>query len=337
MTTRVGVGVVGVNQRIRRAILSGIAASRRGYVAGIVSRDMHKAIAAAAEFGGQPFGTIDDLIADPAVQVVFICTPHALHHPMSLAVLRARKAVICEKPLAETAEQAEELATTAASVGVPTAVNFTYHSLPGHRFVAEMLAHDEIGALRHLDLSYWQARQKLPNAVPGNALLEIGSHEVDLARWWGEAGGSGDIIDVAGDDALLANESTGILTALGRTSAGAAVVIQANRVASGWRNGMTCRLVGERGTIVLNFDTDQTEIRRSRFGEGAPEGTFQPVSIPDEFAISYADFPGFHVDRLLASLGGEIQFPDFYYGWRCQRVLDALRRAFDEHRWISLC
>ena len=89
-----GYGVVGVNTRVRRTILSGIAQSNRARLAAVCSRDQAKARAMTAEFGGTPYTALPDLLADPSVDVVFICTPHGLHRPMSIDALRAGKMVI---------------------------------------------------------------------------------------------------------------------------------------------------------------------------------------------------------------------------------------------------
>jgi predicted dehydrogenase len=333
---RVGIGVVGVNPRIRRVILGGIRDSRRARVAAVVSRDAAKAAGVASEFGGRPYTRLEDMVADSAVDVVFVCTPHHLHHPMSLTAFQAGKRVICEKPLASTVAEAEELAAIARSLGTPNLVNFTYHSLPGHRSVARLLRENTIGRLRHLDLTYWQARQRLPNATPGNALLEIGSHQIDLVQWWCDQGEGGEIVDVTADHAPRSDDNATIITALGRTTAGVLVSIQANRVAAGWRNGMVCRLVGLDGMLTLTFDTDKSEVSIARFGEGSAEGVTRVLPIPPDLAVSYADFPSYHIDRLVAALDGETSFPDFSYALRCQRVLDAIQTSIDEHRWVRL-
>jgi predicted dehydrogenase len=259
---------------------------------------------------------------------------------MSLAALAAGKRVICEKPLAMTVAEAEELAEAATRLGLPTVVNFTYHSLPGQRLVARMLAAGAIGRLRHVDLSYWQARDSLPDARKGDALFEVGSHEVDLALWWTEVGGAGSLGSVVAREDRRSGDGgadwTPILTALGRTERGALVALQANRVAAGWRNGMVCRLIGDEGTLTLTFDTDVAEVLLARFGEGSPEGIAQPIPIPADLAVTYQDFPGFHFDRLVAALQGDGEFPDFAYGLRCQRVMEALRVSAREQRWVEL-
>jgi predicted dehydrogenase len=230
--------------------------------------------------------------------------------------------------------EAEEMAAVARATQLPAIVNFTYRSLPGQRFVAQLLASGVVGYLHHLDLTYWQARQALPGALPTDALMDVVSHQVDLALWWGGVGGTGDVTLLASLEERRDRGNVPIFAALARTTAGAIVSFQADRVAAGWRNGMVCRIVGDTGTVTLTFDTEVAEVDVARFGDGRPEGTARRLAIPPDLAVSYPDFPAFHVDRLVGALSGEIEFPDFDHGLRCQRLLAAMRRSVDEARWI---
>lgn len=344
MSDRLGFGVVGINPRIRRAILTGITGSRRARLAAVCSRDAAKAAEVAREVGGKPYSTFDSMLEDPEVEAVFICAPHALHAPLSLAALAAGKRVVCEKPLASTLAEAEAMAEAAKTSPFPTVVNFTYHSIAGQRFVAQLLERGDLGRLLHLELSYFQGRDAVPGARRGDALFEIGSHELDLATWWLELGGAGRLISVVAEETHDA--PIGLLpegpphgrpnfALIGRTERGALVAIQSNRAAAGWRNGMLARLIGERGSLTLEFDTDRAEVRSARFGDGGPEGVFQACPIPPELDVGYAAFPAFHLDRIVAALNREIPFPDFAYGLQVQRLMDAARRSSAERRWID--
>ena len=333
---RLGFGVVGINQRVRRSILAGLAQSRYGRLAAICSRDSEKAARTAEEFGCAGYTSLDALLADPSVLVVFICTPHHLHYPMSLQALAAGKRVVCEKPLAINVAEAAKLATVADQSRLSTAVNFTYRSMSGHRLVERLLTEGAIGTIHYLSLTYWQARQALPGAKPGDVLFEVGSHLIDLASWWLDSAGGGAIESVVSLSDGRQGDRSVVWASLARTSTHAVVQLQANRVAAGWRNGMECRLVGDRGTIELTFDTDRVAVRAARLHDGSPEGTWQPIEIPADLTVSYQDFPRFHIDRIAESLLGEIAFPDFAAGLRCQMILDAMRVSGHERRWVDL-
>lgn len=331
---QLGFGVVGINQRIRRTILGGLTRARRARLAAVVSRDPRKAAETAEEFGCAAYTSLAAMLADPAVDVVFVCTPHHLHRPMSLEALAAGKPVICEKPLALTVADATEMAAAAERAGLPNAVNFTYHSLGGHCFVERLLAEGTIGQLRHLHLTYWQARQKLPGAKPMDALLDVGSHLLDLMCWWSDAGGAGEICSIVSQEGGRdADAPRPIWTAMARTDRDALISIAADRVAAGWRNGMECRLVGDTGSIGLTYDTDTVEVRLARFGDGRPEGEFRPAPIPPDLQVNYQDFPAYHVDRLAAALQGDEPFPDFRYGLRVQRLIEAAQASSRDGQW----
>lgn len=337
MKARLGFGVVGINQRVRRTILSGLVKSPRTRLAAVVSRDAEKAAQTAAELDCAAYTSLTDMLTDPSVEVVFICTPNHLHYPMSLEALAAGRWVVCEKPLATSVAEAEKMVAAAERAGLPTVVNFTYHSLPGHRFVERLLGERAIGQLRHIYLSYWQARQRLPGAKPTDALFDVGSHLFDLACWWSDRGNAGKLSAVVGQEGGPDDvPAPPLWTALGRTDTGALVTIQADRIAAGWRNGMDCWLVGDQGTIALHFDTDTADVRIARFGADTPEGQLRSVPIPLDLQVSYQDFPSFHVSRLAAALQGDDDFPDFRYGLRVQRALEAAQVAGREGRWVAL-
>ncbi|MGH2460385.1 MAG: Gfo/Idh/MocA family protein [Chloroflexota bacterium] len=337
MSERLGIGVVGVNPRIRRTILGGLAGSKRARLAAVVSRDAEKAARTASEFDCAAYTSLAAMLADRSVHVVFVCTPHHLHRPMSLEALAAGTRVICEKPLALSVAEAEDMANAARRTGLATEVNFTYHSLGGHCFVERLLREGAIGRLNHLSLTYWQARQGLPGAKPADALLDVGSHLLDLVCWWAEAGGAGEVNSIVSQEGgRVGAEDRPILTALARTTGGALVSVQANRAAAGWRNGMECVLAGEKGSLALSFDTDAATVRGARFGDSRPEGAFQEMGLPPELQVSYADFPAYHIDRLAAGLQGDLDFPDFAYGLRVQRLLDAARTSIRERRWVDV-
>ena len=85
------------------------------------------------------------LVNDPAVDVVSITTPNGLHHPMAMAAIAAGKHVWCEKPMALTLAQAEEMADAARAKGVVTMVGYNYIHNPAFTHARRLIAEGAIG------------------------------------------------------------------------------------------------------------------------------------------------------------------------------------------------
>ena len=122
-------------------------------------------------------GDYRELLADPAIEAVHVCTPNALHFPVSKAALEAGKAVLCEKPLSMSVAEAQEMVDLAAAKNLPNCVNHNLALLPGR---AADPAHDRgrrtgrhsgrpghvlagLAALRHrLQLAHRESRERRP-------------------------------------------------------------------------------------------------------------------------------------------------------------------------------
>src|SRR5690554_1814855 len=87
------------------------ARSARGELRGVASSSPASSARAAERLGiALSYPTVDELLADDTIDIVHVCTPNATHYDLALAAIAAGKHVICEKPLATSAVQAEELA-----------------------------------------------------------------------------------------------------------------------------------------------------------------------------------------------------------------------------------
>ena len=131
MATPIGVGVIGTGFMGAAHAQSFLAVSHIFETALtprlVAVADINKpaAEAAAQRFGfGRATGDWKDVVADPAVELVSITVPNALHADIALAALKAGKHVYCEKPLAATAEAAEAMAAAAAKSTVKTLVGY---------------------------------------------------------------------------------------------------------------------------------------------------------------------------------------------------------------------
>jgi predicted dehydrogenase len=132
---------------------------------------------------------IASLLADPAVDAVYIATPHGFHAEAIRACLRARKPVLCEKPMTVDAATARELAALAQAQGVFLMEALWTRYLPAYAQVGRWLRAGEIGALRGLqssfafDTVYDPASRLYDPAQGGGALLDIGVYNLSMTQW----------------------------------------------------------------------------------------------------------------------------------------------------------
>src|SRR4051794_7494617 len=150
----------------------------------LADADPGRAAKAAASLGfRRSTGQWRELVADPAVDVVAIATPNALHKPMALAAIEAGKPVYCEKPLATTAADAKALADAAEAAGLVTLVGFNYLKNPMIALAREIVESGEIGAVtgfRGIHAEDFMADPLAPHgwrcdpAQAGGALADIG-------------------------------------------------------------------------------------------------------------------------------------------------------------------
>ncbi|MER7347342.1 Gfo/Idh/MocA family oxidoreductase [Streptomyces aurantiacus] len=169
------------------------------------------------------------LIARDDVDLVDICTPGDSHAEIAIAALDAGKHVLCEKPLANTVEEAEAMAAAAeraAARGQVAMVGFNYRRVPALALARRMVAEGRLGTLRHVRLTYlqdWLVDPAFPltwrlrkDRAGSGALGDLGAHIVDLAQYvTGEAvaGVSALTETFVRERPLLEGTSTGITAA----------------------------------------------------------------------------------------------------------------------------
>jgi len=152
----------------------------------IVGRRREAAREAAIRYGAE-FWTTDwrSAIAHPDVDVFDNVAPDDCHVKPTLEAIAAGKHVICEKPLALTADDAVALAEAADMAGVKHLTCFNYRFLPAVRLAWEMVHNGDLGELHHVRFRYAQEWRLEPAAIPGpaGALAIIGCHAIDQARF----------------------------------------------------------------------------------------------------------------------------------------------------------
>ena len=155
----------------------------------IVGRTPERRQAFAARWGARVHANVEALLADPAVDAVYIATPHHAHADVAAACLRAGKPVLCEKPLAANATQAQALIAPARERGVFLMEALWTRYLPALRTAEAWLLDGRIGRVRSLQSSFgfhmpFDANHRtFAPALAGGALLDIGIYNLSLSQW----------------------------------------------------------------------------------------------------------------------------------------------------------
>jgi predicted dehydrogenase len=180
----VGWGSLGAARIAGGAVLPAIAASSNGRVVAIASRDAERAKQMADGFdGARAAGSYEELLADQEIDAVYIPLVNSDHKPWTLRALEAGKHVLCEKPLALNAAEAEEMAAAAQRSGKHLMEAAMYRFHPRTRaFIESLTAPVYVQASFGFTLKN-KTDFRLDSTMGGGALLDVGFYVVSIARW----------------------------------------------------------------------------------------------------------------------------------------------------------
>lgn len=233
-----------------------------------------------------------DAVNDPEIDLIDICLPDNLHFPVAKAALLAGKHVLCEKPLADTAAEAKELAALARAKGLVTRVGHAFPRNPVHDLAKEIITSGEIGEIRlfkgcqHVDVFgdplapfMWRADGHLaPTGIVGDTGTHVFSFmEFLVGRVQSLVADnlivtprrpvlSGSAMGAAAHD-LTGNEDWAEVTnpdathLMCRFENGASGIVDFSRVATGRKFRQTYEIYGTKGSLVYDYD----EVNRLRF------------------------------------------------------------------------
>jgi predicted dehydrogenase len=346
-------------------------------LAGVAASSPDSARAAAAALGAaRAFDSAEELVRDPAVDVVHICTPNHLHLPLAEAALAAGKHVICEKPLALDAADAQRLLDAATGSGLQAGVPFVYRYYPTVREARERVGSGQTGPTRLLHGTYlqdwllrpgddnWRVDERLGG--PSRAFADIGSHWCDLAEYvsghriarlsarlltavperssaagrkaFESDGDEGEARPVTTEDAAVVQFET---------DAGAMGSVVVSQISAGRKNRLWIELDGAEETLA--FDQEHPEELWSGRRESIAIVPRDPTTLsppaarfaflPGGHPQGYADcFDAFVADFYEAVLNGSTVegMPTFADGLRAARITEAVLASAREERWVEV-
>ena len=159
-------------------------------VAAIASRDLAKAQAVAVDFGiDRAFGSYEALLADPSIDAVYIPLPNHLHVPFAVLALEAGKHVLCEKPIALSASEAEELVRVAGDhPRLKVMEAFMYRHHPQWQWAMRVVREGRIGDIQMVHCCFHFCDDNPAGILHhpewgGGCLMDIGCYAVSTSRW----------------------------------------------------------------------------------------------------------------------------------------------------------
>ncbi len=360
----VRVGVIGTSDWMENFHLQAIQSHPAAQLQAICGRRRERAEELAKNFDCDTVYTdYRVMLGSGTLDAVIIAAPDDLHYAMTIPALEEGLHVICEKPLARSAEQAREMYEKAETAGVKHMVMFLHRWFPVFAYLKQLVAEGYLGKPYHghfhwitgwfadPDEEYWWFfdHNRSRGVVSG-----VGSHMIDLAQWF-----FGDIRSVsarlstfvdrsnASDLPQDVNDSAIILAEFANGADGTIHCSTISRLAAGIKHkGQVVVLHGSDGTLEVRADMwssspPTTEIIGYRRGADGAQILDIPISFYgdsdkdvalDIFMHNSAGTRLF-IDSILNNTPIE---PSFEHGYRVERVIDAAFQSHESNRKISL-
>ncbi len=320
--------------------------------------------------------SFETLLARDDIDLIDISTPNVSHYDMAMAALQAGKMVACEKPLAMTTLQAEELAAEAKKRDIVNTVWFNYRRSPAVGLARQLIEEGRLGQIYHVRACYlqdwivdpdfplvWRLRQEVAGSgVHG----DLNAHLIDLARFLTGA----EFVDVVGHAQTFIKERPleaegGGLSAKGAggkgkvtvddatcfmatMSNGAIGTFEATRFALGRKNYNRIEINGSKGSLAWCFERMNELEFFSADDPACAQGFRTIMATEDIHPYAGAYWPPGHIigyehgfvnqvaDLMQAIASGKPCKPDFEDGLRCQEVLDAVLQSAGQRCWIPI-
>jgi predicted dehydrogenase len=340
----------------------------------ICGRERAATEAAAKQFGWEEVETDwRKAITRKDVDVVDICTPIDMHHPMAVAAAKAGKHVICEKPMTTTLANAKEMLRAAEKAGVKHMLMHNYRKLPAIAFAKKMIDEGRLGDIYHYHAAYLQdwiidpdfpLVWRLEKKHSGSGVLgDLGSHASDLALYlnsdidsvvsqmttfikerplpavgaasWGAKGSGGKGKVTVDDDANF----------MTRFSNGSVGVFESSRFCGGRRNYNTFQIYGSKGSMGFNLERmnelefyDRTQPQSDQGFKTIlvtePVHPYVAAWWPPGHVIGYEHTFVHAIHDFLTSLESDrLPDPNFRDGVKNHAVLDAVERSSKSGKW----
>ena len=337
----------------------------------LITRDEQNARAKADSLGFEHYSlSLDKTAADPAIDVIDICTPNICHFDEVKTALAHGKNVLCEKPLGISSAQADEMAFLAAKAGSVCGVVFNNRHLPAALRAHELVAEGRLGRIVSFRSAYLHSSSADPgkprgwkqdkDICGGGVLFDLGSHAIDLLAYVLGGAPENRIAAVRGLSQIVYPERAGADGSPWRTNAdeafyitarlagGACGTIEASKVSVGANDDFTLAVYGTRGALKFDLMNPNYLYFYDAAREGIPHGGergFTAIECVNRYDLPEAVFPGMrapigwfrgHLHGMYAYLSAVYKnkpfSPGFADGAYVNRVMEAAYRSDESGR-----
>jgi predicted dehydrogenase len=366
--SRIGVAVVGTGRWALRAHIPGWQRDERVEVVALVDNDANALAEAGAQFGVSGlYRDFEEMLTDPAVDVVDVVTGNHAHFPVSMAALEAGKHVLCEKPVNSDYRQTRRAAELAQSKGLRTKLGFTFRYAPAVMYAKHLIDQGFIGRPYMLN-AFEQNSQWIDPATPlrqfddaeapdgqirVSSIEGYGAPVIDIMHWWLDApltsvvGTMRNFVPermIRGADRLQPmNIDDGDMW-ICEFGGGALASVQSSYVTVGNYPGIEVRLYGSEGALIVRLveEAGICETLRSATKDAVE---FVELQVPGDYfpagMTSRDPWPELFYTNLVADFASEIindnraTQGDFAQGALVQETINAFEASFRRRAWVD--
>lgn len=276
----------------------------------------------AADLGGIYWTTnYKELLDQHEIDLIYVAVPPALHHTIVMDVLEAKKHVLCEKPLANSLEEAQEMRDKARSAGVVHAVHFPLSYINNIKMLTKLKAEGFLGKIRRLELEMrfpqwprkWQQNHWIASREQGGFVFEVAGHFIQIIhQLFGSITSVQSELEFPEDPMLC---ETGIIAQMKIQDGTPILVNGLSQIAGEGEQKIALTVYGSEGTLAL---VDLVKLYGGKVGEAYAE---LPLEKDESFW-----------DELIRNLveaieGRSADIIDFEQGYEVQVILEALRQS----------
>jgi predicted dehydrogenase len=305
------------------------------------------------------------VLARPDIDVVDICTPGDSHAEIAIAAAEAGKAILCEKPLANSVVEAEKMLAAVTRAGVIHMLCHNYRRCPAVALAKQLIDAGELGVIHHyrgVYLQDWIVDPAFPRVwrleksrAGSGSLGDILSHTMDLSRYLvGEPVAVSGLLKTFVPERPLPDDPSKLgkvdvddsAQALVKFASGAVGYYEGTRFAPGRKNYNRLEINGSKGSLVWDLERlNELDV----YTESGPQSGFRTISVtsgkhpymsswwPPGHIIGYEhSFTHTVYDLVRAIASGVTPQPNFADGLQNQRVLDAIERSSTTGEWQKI-